>query len=108
MSNVMKNPMKYYWLTYRYYIIIIFCSIITLICGTLTLIFLKIYDLGIVLIVFGLIQLICGFSLIIIKYFKVRKSNSCARNMCAYNCHHQNETAINSEIIAHQNDVFEL
>jgi hypothetical protein len=92
MSNVMKNPMKYYWLTYRYYIIIIFCSIITLICGTLTLIF----------------QLICGFSLIIIKYFKVRKSNSCARNMCAYNCHHQNETAINSEIIAHQNDVFEL
>lgn len=107
MPNVSKNGLKFCWLSYRYYIIVVFCSIITLICGISTIILLKIYDLGIILIVFGFVQMFSGLSLIIIKYCKLRKTNL-SDNMCANPSQDQNETTINCEIIAHQNSVFAL
>ena len=74
--------MKYFWKRdNRLQIIVTLCSIISLTMGSLTLIWLKTDNvLGILLLVLGTIQLICGLSLIAIKYFKIKNSYNLNNN----------------------------
>ena len=74
--------MKYFWKRdNRLQIIVTLCSIISLTMGSLTLIWLKTDNvLGILLLVLGTIQLICGLSLIAIKCFKIKNSYNLNNN----------------------------
>ena len=72
-KNWRQKNMKLFWRKDKFYIFIIVCSSLSLICGTSTLVWLNTYtSLGILLIVFGTIQLICGLSLIAIKYIEIK------------------------------------